>query len=138
MNRIELFFYNLVKKNPRLKRRIRDAYQRVFDFLPQKRTKSAYRVEVYEGFFFGFHDKCPWSLDNRFLLGHRFNIPLRMPGPQDSVDVGYFSGGNYEKFNFLGKSRAWSWHQGAQLNGWVVQTTSSSMILTGKNTLPKS
>jgi hypothetical protein len=118
MNKIELFFYNLVKKNPRFKRHIRNAYQRAFDFLPVKRTDSKYRIMAREGFFFGFHDKCPFSPDNRLLLAHRFNIPLRMPKADDTVGVGYFSGENYDRFNFLGKTQAWNWHQGAQLQ-WL-------------------
>lgn len=118
MNKTELFFYNLVKKNPRLKRRIRNAYQKAFDFFPKKRTESKYHVEMREGYFFGFHDKCPWSFDNKELLAHRFDIPLRVPKPDESVGVGYFSGKNYEKFNPLSRTLAWNWHQGAQLQ-WV-------------------
>ena len=118
MNKIELFFYNLVKKNPRLKRKIRDIYQRIFDFIPVERTKSAYCVEVREGYFFGFHDKCPFSSDNKMLLAHRFNLPLRMPKADDALEIGYFSGPNYKDFNLAGTTRAWNWHQGSQLQ-WL-------------------
>ncbi len=118
MNKLELFIYNLVKNNPRLKRRIRDVYQRMCDLVPVKRTQSAYRIEVREDFFFGFHDKCPWSADNQMLLAHRFAVPLRMPEPNDIVEVGYFSGPNYRDFKGVGSTRAWNWHQGAMLQ-WV-------------------
>ena len=115
MTKIELFFYNLVKKNPRLKRRIRDVYQRLFDFFPIKRTESAYPIKIREGYFFGFHDKCPWSPDNQMLLAHKFNLPLRMPKPDDVIEVGYFSGPDYQNFKSVGNTKAWNWHQGAQL-----------------------
>jgi hypothetical protein len=59
MNKLELIIYNSVKNNPRLKRKLRDVYQRVCDFLPIQRTRSAYEIEGRENFFFGFHDKCP-------------------------------------------------------------------------------
>jgi len=118
MNKLELIIYNSVKNNPRLKRKIRDVYQRVCDFLPIQRTRSAYEIEGRENFFFGFHDKCPWSADNQRLLAHHFNLPLRMPQPNDFIEVGYFSGKNYKDFTVLGKTCAWNWHQGSQLQ-WL-------------------
>ncbi len=118
MNRLELLIYNLVKTNPRLKRRLRDVYQRTLDFAPIKRTESAYPIEIRENFFFGFHDKCPWSSDNQMLLAHRFNIPLRMPKPDDKIEIGYFSGPNYQDFISAGTTQSWNWHQGSMLQ-WV-------------------
>jgi hypothetical protein len=118
MNKLELFFYNLVKNNPRLKRRIRDAYQGVFDLVPVKRTESVYPIEVREGFFFGFHDNCPWSPDNQLLLAHRINHSLRMPRADDAIEVGYFYGPNYRDFRAMGTTRTWNWHQGSMLQ-WV-------------------
>lgn len=125
MNKLELFIYNLVKNNPRLKRRIRDVYQRVCDLVPVKRTESAYLIETREDFFFGFHDKCPWSVDNRMLLAHHFTVPLRMPKSNDIVGVGYFSGPNYRDFKSVGTTRAWNWHQGSMLQ-WLG--TSSNIV----------
>lgn len=119
MNQVELFVYNLVKTNPRLKMRIRNLYQRACDLVPVKRLESVYEIEVREGFFYGFHDKCPWSADNRMLLAHRFgNIPLRMPLPEDTIELGYFSGPDYREFRAVGVTRAWNWHQGAMLQ-WL-------------------
>src|SRR5215467_4337466 len=99
MNRAELVVYNLVKQNPRLKMGIRNAYQRVCDAFPVKRAVSAYPITVYEGYFFGFHDKCPWSADNSRLLANQCDIPPRMPRPDDHITVGYFSGENFEDFH---------------------------------------
>lgn len=133
MNKLELFIYNRVKNNPRLKRKIRDVYQSVCDLLPIQRTKSAYQITVRENFFFGFHDKCPWSADNQMLLAHSFNLPLRMPQPDDVIEVGYFSGENYKDFTAVGKTCAWNWHQGSQLQ-WLGN--SSNIIFNdfdGKN-----
>lgn len=118
MNKLELFFYNLVKNNPRLKRRIRDVYQRICDLVPVKRTESAYPIEVRQNFFFGFHDKCPFSADNRMLLSHHLTLPLRMPEPNDTVEIGYFSGPNYRDFRKVASTRAWNWQQGSMLQ-WV-------------------
>jgi hypothetical protein len=122
MNKLELLVYNRVKTNPRLKRQIRDAYQRACDWIPVKRTASAYEIQVREGFFFGFHDKCPWSSDNTMLLAHRFDMPLRMPRADDTVEVGYFGGPGYSLFRSVAVTRAWNWHQGAMLQ-WVGESS---------------
>lgn len=118
MNKLELLVHNWTKTNPYLKDRVRDIYQRVLDFAPVKRTVSDYDIKTREGFFFGFHDKCPWSGDDTMLLAHRFNIPLRMPKADDTVEIGYFSGADYLSFTPLGATSAWNWHQGAMLQ-WV-------------------
>ncbi len=111
MNKAELFVYKLVKKNPRLKRRIRDVYQRMCDLVPANRFASVYELEVRGGFFFGFHEKCPWSADNLMLLAHRVTVPLRMPKSDEMIDVGYFSGTDFKEFRMVGTTRAWNWHQ---------------------------
>jgi len=118
MNKAELLVYNLLKNNPRLKKKVRDIYQRICDFIPVERTKSVYPIKVRENFFFGFHDKCPWSFNDEFLLAHRFSIPLRMPLPDDCVEIGYFSGQGYSNFHSLAVTKAWNWHQGAMLQ-WL-------------------
>lgn len=118
MNKVERLVYNFVKSNPRLKMRVRDAYQAVCDVLPVRRNRTAYPVTVREGFFYGFHDKCPWSADDRYLLAHRALIPLRMPHADDLLEVGFFEGDSADNFRAVGRTRAWNWHQGAQLQ-WL-------------------
>ena len=121
MNRFERFVYDLVKQNPRIKMVLRDLYQGVFDFIPGKPNWSKNPVTAREGFFFGFHDHTPFSSDNKHLLAHQFEIPLRMPKPKDSVSIGIFKGENWEDYTELTKTRAWNWHQGAKLQ-WRENT----------------
>lgn len=118
MNRLELLIYNRVKHDPRLKKRIVDAYQRVCSWVPLPRERAAYPIHARRGFFFGFHDKVPWSADDRYLAAHRVSIPLRMPTPDDATEVGYFSGAAFDEFHSVGHTRAWNWQMGAQLQ-WV-------------------
>jgi hypothetical protein len=118
MNRIELALYNAIKNNPRLKKRIVRAYQRVLAPAPVPSARTAYPISVRPGYFFGFHDKCPWSADDRMLLAHRFAIPLRMPRPEDAAEVGFFDGHDATEFHPVARTRAWNWQMGAQLQ-WV-------------------
>lgn len=118
MNTFEKFVYNLVKSNPRLKMRVRDAYQAICDFIPVRRNYTHYPISIREGYFFGFHDKSPWSFDDKYLLAHHELIPLRMPTKIDKLEVGYFDGPDCMVFHKIGETTAWNWHQGAQLQ-WI-------------------
>ena len=80
MNKIESVIYNFIKYNPRLKNMVRDIYQAMLYLVPVPSERSAYPVTVREGFFFGFHDKNPWSSDNKYLLAHGYSILLHHIG----------------------------------------------------------
>lgn len=118
MNRIERFIYDLVKNNSFLKNLIRDSYQTVLSIIPQRKVKSKYRIIERPGYFFGFHDKNPWSYDNKMLLAHKFNIPNRDINKNDSIEVGYFHGEDYKEFKSLANTTSWNWQQGSMLQ-WL-------------------
>jgi hypothetical protein len=115
MNKIETIAYDLVKRHPKIKFLLRDSYQSLFDMVPVKSIESSYPVTAREGYFFGFHDHTPFSYDNQFLLANRHKIPLKMPGPNDALGVGFFDGENYMDFHPIGETFAWNWHQGCKL-----------------------
>lgn len=118
MNKLERLVYDVIKSNPRLKMQVRDVYQAACDLMPVTRNRSAYPVDVREGFFFGFHDKCPWSAEDRYLLAHRCIDELRMPRAGDRMKVGYFDEQGGRLFKEVGQTGSWNWHQGAQLQ-WL-------------------
>ena len=72
MNRLERLIYDFVKRNPAIKNGLVRSYQSLMGLIPVQRQEAASPVTCREGFFFGFHDKSPWSYDNRFLLAHGF------------------------------------------------------------------
>lgn len=115
MHPLERFIYDLVKHNPRLKKRIRNLYQRIFDILPQPAPQSAYPITNRPGYFYGFHDHTPFSADNTKLLANRYETDLRMPTPDTFLDVGYFDGPDYKIFHPIARTRAWMWHMGCKL-----------------------
>ncbi len=123
MNRIEQTIYNALKGNPKAKLRVRNIYQRLLDVVPVAEFEAAYPIIVRENYFFGFHDKCPWSQNNTMLLANRFDIPLRMPRSDDRLAVGYFTGEDHRVFNPISETRAWNWQQGCMLQ-WVGATNS--------------
>lgn len=122
MHPLERQIYDILKKNPHLKNRIVDLYQRLFAVIPTRNQLFGHPIKTREGFFFGFHDKCPWSYDNQFLLAHRCGeLPLKMPGPNEAIEIGIFSGNEYDTFHPLAKSKAWNWQTGAMLQ-WIADS----------------
>lgn len=64
--------------------------------------------------FFGYYEKCPWSLSQKLLLTHEADFNDRPPKPNDCVQVGIIHLAD-NRFEPLGESFAWNWQQGAML-----------------------
>lgn len=121
MNTLERYIYNKIRFSPRIKKSIVDLYQRLFSIIPIKNIQTDYNVIVREGYFFGFHDKCPWSPDNKYLLAHKYKNDLKMPTTNIEVEIGYFSGEKQTEFIPIETTRTWNWQMGSMLQ-WVGNT----------------
>ena len=98
------------------------AYQRMFSVIPSNNYEKTELLVCLPGYFFGFHDKCPWSYDNSRLLAHRFDIEKSDSQLEnDSIEVGYFENDEFDKYRVIGSTRAWNWQQGSSLQ-WVGRT----------------
>lgn len=118
MNKIERIIYDFVKKNPMIKDIIRDSYQIVFSFWPKRKEIARFKSKSRKNYFFGFHDKSPWSFDNKYLLANRFEIQNRKILSSDYIEVGYFEGEKHDNFIMSDKTKAFNWQQGCMLQ-WV-------------------
>lgn len=120
MNRIEKLIYDRVKSLPWLKYLLRNIYQSAFDILPKQKEFSIAPIEYREGYFFGFHDKTPFSENGDKLLANQLTIPLRMPMPNEKLNIGYFhiNSGEFVEFIKIGESLAWNYHKGCRLQ-WL-------------------
>lgn len=120
MNRIEEIVYHALYKHPALKLFVRNVYQGIFDLMPRKSNFISGKSSLKEGYFFGFHDICPFSFDETKVLANKLNFDLRMPQKGDSIDVGYFTfkDGKLGDFIKLSTSTAWNYHKGCRLQ-WI-------------------
>lgn len=120
MNKIETIVYNAVRKNPALKQFVRNCYQTIFDLLPRKKEFFSGDFDFKEGYFFGFHDVSPLSMDEKRLLAMQYPFDLRMPRPEEPLTIGYFdfNNGKLGQYHELGKSYAWNFHKGCRLQ-WM-------------------
>ncbi|MCJ7802480.1 MAG: hypothetical protein MUP82_09015, partial [Candidatus Marinimicrobia bacterium] len=121
MNTLEQYIYNKIRFSPKTKKTIVNLYQRFFSIVPIKKIQTDYNIIVREGYFFGFHDKCPWSQDNKYLLAHKYPTDLIMPSSNEKVEIGYFSGKNQTNFNSIATSSTWNWQMGSMLQ-WFGNT----------------
>lgn len=118
MNRLEKFIYDCVKSSPVVKFALRNIYQSFYDMMPTPKNFSESEISYKEDYFFGFHDKSPFSADGTRLLANHTLIPLRMPLKDESLEVGFFdlsADGKLQSYHVLGKSYAWNYHKGSRL-----------------------
>ena len=120
MNKLERFIYNSLKSSPAVKNVVRNLYQMTFDLLPTPANRSVAPIELREGFFYGFHDRSPFSPDMSRLLANHSELPIRMPNQGEALEVGYFDfkEGKMGDFHPLAQTTAWNWHKGCRLQ-WV-------------------
>ncbi|MCH5309928.1 MAG: hypothetical protein J1E58_08710 [Prevotella sp.] len=124
MNKVESYVYNMVRKNPKLKQWVRDAYQGVFDLLPRQKEFFKNDYQCNEGYFFGFHDVSPFSADETKVLACHASFDFSMPRQLEGLEIGYFEfkDGRMGAYHKLGHSYAWNWHKGCRLQ-WLDNET---------------
>lgn len=119
MNRLERAINLRLEGHPELKRSIKNIYQFAGSFVSRPDHLPRWPMTVRPSYFFGFHDLCPWSIDDTKLLAHRCDgVPHRVPHPSDQVEVGFFEGTDQTDFVALATTSAFNWQEGARLQ-WV-------------------
>ena len=68
--------------------------------------------------FFGYYNKSPWDKSGRFLLAHRVPMATAELNGKEVAEVGYFDLHFADSFRVIGKTRAWNWQMGCQLQ-WL-------------------
>ena len=69
--------------------------------------------------FFGYFDKYPWSVDQRFLLTHKTDFMGRQPTADEKALIAMIDLENKNEFIPLAETSAWCWQQGAMLQ-WLA------------------
>ena len=64
--------------------------------------------------FFGYFDKCPWNLSQKYLLAHQIDFCDRPLTEKDVATIGIVDAAT-GTFESIAQTRAWSWQQGAML-----------------------
>jgi hypothetical protein len=131
MNIVEKTIHSAIGNYPLLRKPVVAVYQLLFSFLPSTDYVIA-DITQRSGYFFGFHDKCPWSADNSLLLAHRYDIAMPVKQVESGqIDVGFFSNADLTEFTVLSRTQAWNWQQGASLQ-WLGENIVFNDYFRGK------
>ncbi|MBL0161706.1 MAG: hypothetical protein IPP47_32295 [Bryobacterales bacterium] len=68
--------------------------------------------------WFGYYDKLQFDPTSRYVLGMRVDFEHRSPRADDVIQLGVIDLRDGDRWQDLGKSRAWNWQQGCMLQ-WV-------------------
>ncbi|GAU85788.1 hypothetical protein BIWAKO_05736 [Bosea sp. BIWAKO-01] len=77
--------------------------------------------------FFGYYDKTNWGAGNRILLGHRVAARDFELAPDSVAEIGYFDLAGSGEFHVCGRTTAWNWQMGSQLQ-WLDAARSERLI----------
>lgn len=110
----------MVRHHPFAKKVTKRLYQGFFDLLPRESEFLAGKYDYKEGFFFGFHDISPFSVNETKILACQIPFDGRMPQRGESLSVGFFDFDNdiIGDFHKLADSGAWNFHKGCRLQ-WL-------------------
>lgn len=77
-------------------------------------------------YFFGYYDKSPLDINNKYLLSHKVSFDGRDIKKDDKADVGYWDIKKNE-FIKIGETNAFNWQQGSQLQ-WLPPDYKNKVI----------
>lgn len=115
MRRFSDSVYERVKRVPWLKVILRNAAQLISVGLSTQSSWMDLPMFLAPGYFFGFHDKCPWDRADRRILAHSAPNTDRCRRQGKPIEIGYFGNENMDDFRRVTSSRAWNWQQGTML-----------------------
>jgi hypothetical protein len=115
MQRVEQQINAYLDRWPAARRFVKDAYQRAWSLLPGQAPTPEPSMSVFEGYFVGFHDVCPFSDDDTQLLVHRVEREdKRTPAVGDITTVGVLDVAHGTPFRPLARTAAFNWQEGSR------------------------
>ena len=114
MNLIERYVYDILKNNAKLKDGTVAIYQGIFSIFGKMKgaIRSNYDIQVFDDFFFGFHDKFSLNKEGK-LLGHRASSTF-IAGI-GKAKIGYYEIDQPDVFHELAETSCCNNQQGSML-----------------------
>lgn len=128
---IENKINNYLNKYPKMKKKIKKTYQ-ILRYMLSKKIKSEGNIirvtpdDNYE-YFFGYYDKSPWSIDERYMLCLRVECTYKDVAPKQSADILLIDTKENNKIIELTSTRAWNVQQGCMLQ-WLGPDYKTNII----------
>ena len=116
-NKIEEFGKGIFAKNPQIRKVFKRAYQLISVMISKERFKVVGDFKritpknQYE-YFFGYYDKSPWDLTDRYLIALRVKNTTVSPAPKQTGTVVLIDTKDNSKEIEIAKTDAWNSQQG--------------------------
>lgn len=122
---------NQLNKYPKVKRVIKRIYQ-VISYSLSKKEKYKGNIQRitpkddYE-YFFGYYDKSPWDVSDRYLLCLQVRCTYKEVAPKESANIILIDTKNNNKIKKIACTNSWNVQQGCMLQ-WLGPDYSSKII----------
>lgn len=135
MNVEQIINYNL-NKYPSVKKTIKYIYQRVMCALSggQKSEGNIIRVspnDPYHEYFFGYYDKSPWDITDRYMLCMKANDTWSDVSPKEPAEIILIDTekdeSDIERYKTIASTHSWNVQQGCMLQ-WLGPDYSKRII----------
>lgn len=131
MSVIETSINNILIKTPKIKKVIKRIYQLgMYAVSPKIKSEgNITRISPDDGmeYFFGYYDKSPWDMSDRYMLCLRAKETYKSVAPNDTVEIILFDTKNNNSYEVIGNTKAWNVQQGCMLQ-WLGPDYSNRII----------
>lgn len=131
LNKIENNINSLLLKFPNIKKYIKRIYQLLMYAASSKKKSEGNirKVSPDDGFeyFFGYYDKSPWDISDRYMLCLRVNETYKSVAPRIAAEIIIIDTKDNNSFRIIGKSQSWNVQQGCMLQ-WLGPDFSENII----------
>lgn len=128
---IENSISNVLNKYPLLKKAIKRTYQLgMYTISPKVKFEgNIERISPNDGkeYFFGYYDKSPWDITDRYMLCLRVKNSYKSVAPHEPAEIILFDTHDNNSYKVLGQTRTWNVQQGCMLQ-WRGPNYSDEII----------
>ena len=122
IGKIENKANKILQKFPVVKKSIKRVYQLgMYAISPKiKSVGDLQRISPKDGmeYFFGYYDKSPWDITDRYMLCLRTKNTTSSVAPKEAAEIVLFDTENNNSYKILGETHTWNVQQGCMLQ-WL-------------------
>lgn len=131
MNNIEIKINYHLNKYPAIKKIIKRIYQTCMYIISPKIKSEGNikRISPNDGmeYFFGYYDKSPWDITDRFMLCLRVEETYKSVAPNKTADIILIDTQNDNSYEIIAQTNSWNVQQGCMLQ-WLGPDFSTKII----------
>lgn len=131
IHKIEMKVNNFLQRFPVIKKVIKRSYQLgMYTISPKVKSEGDIkRISPNDGmeYFFGYYDKSPWDITDRYMLCLRAKNTYKSVAPKEPAEVILFDTHDNNSYKVLGKTSAWNVQQGCMLQ-WLGPNYNDEII----------